>query len=444
MCGPWKPRLPELRSAFGGQNVYDAAMSLRSRSLRVLLVGASIGSAGCGDDEGTRVANADPWGGAGGASGAAGGGNDGPDVSTGGSAGSGGTTGASGAAGTGGNAGVNGGAGAGGGAGTSGTTIDTQCGGKMVVRDTYGCTTEWTMSHCLGGQGIGGMATDGSTYVAVGECYTNNEELDCGSPTRYGGLVMTSATGLSDWTVQQSKASYSLADVVYAKGLFIAIGNKKTIISSPDGVAWTSRMSGAGTGAALKAIEWSGTQFVVVGTTSAVFTSSNGLTWQDHSFGGSALLTDVAYDASLGLYAASAYGGVVYTSPDAETWTRRTVAGAGNLHTITQHDGTFIAGGRDGQSYFSTDGTSWEPTESTVANWWLGSTYWDSCSRFVVATNYGGGPHPAILESIDAVSYTTALATGTKHNVTGVLADGNRAIVYGPYAAIHYRHCTCP
>ncbi len=61
------------------------------------------------------------------------------------------------------------------------------------------------------------------------------------------------------------------------------MGGGGTILTSPDGITWTSRTSG--TTQSLLAATWSGTQFCVVGGGGTILTSPDGITWTSRTSG---------------------------------------------------------------------------------------------------------------------------------------------------------------
>jgi hypothetical protein len=68
-------------------------------------------------------------------------------------------------------------------------------------------------------------------------------------PLRGGGGLFTirhhpHLPGRGDWTERASGTSNWLNGVTYGNGLFVAVGEDGTILTSPDGVTWTQRTSG--------------------------------------------------------------------------------------------------------------------------------------------------------------------------------------------------------
>jgi hypothetical protein len=74
-----------------------------------------------------------------------------------------------------------------------------------------------------------------------------------------------------NWTRRTSGTYYSLNAVTYGNGLFVAVGNGGTILTSPDGVNWTRRTSG--TSDWLSGVTYGNGTFVAVGSGGIILTS---------------------------------------------------------------------------------------------------------------------------------------------------------------------------
>jgi hypothetical protein len=73
------------------------------------------------------------------------------------------------------------------------------------------------------------------------------------------------------WTVRTSGTGSWLNDVTYGNGLFVAVGNGGTILTSPDGVSWTERTSPTIGG--LFSVTYGNGTFVAVGDRGIILTS---------------------------------------------------------------------------------------------------------------------------------------------------------------------------
>ena len=58
----------------------------------------------------------------------------------------------------------------------------------------------------------------------------------------------------------------------------VAVGAHGTVLTSPDGITWTTRSTGSAH--YLYDVAWTGSQLVAVGAGSSVFTSPDAITWK--------------------------------------------------------------------------------------------------------------------------------------------------------------------
>lgn len=97
----------------------------------------------------------------------------------------------------------------------------------------------------------------GDSFVAVGS----------------GGIILTSPDG-SAWTARLSGSSERLRGVTYANGMFVAVG--RDILTSPDGITWTHRGERR-----LDAVAWGSGNFVALANQAALV-SPDGIAWMEH------------------------------------------------------------------------------------------------------------------------------------------------------------------
>jgi len=99
-----------------------------------------------------------------------------------------------------------------------------------------------------------------------------------------GGSAFVSTNDGSSWAAYPTGASGSLLGVAYGNGQFVAVGESGVILTSPNGVDWTLRVSG--TSKMLWEATWTGTRYVAIGGTAPdssgggiILTSENGVSW---------------------------------------------------------------------------------------------------------------------------------------------------------------------
>src|SRR5713226_7655852 len=123
--------------------------------------------------------------------------------------------------------------------------------------------------------------------------------------------------------------------------------------ATPD--TWTSRLFGTDMG--LKAISWTGSQYLVVGNNIEVLSSSDGLQWSSGTTGsfGPLSLDDVVWAGNQ--YVAVNSFGHIYTSPDGASWSDRFATSGGRA--IAWSGSLLVAVGDVGQIHTSPNGINW-------------------------------------------------------------------------------------
>ena len=211
----------------------------------------------------------------------------------------------------------------------------------------------------------------------------------------------------------------SLTSVTYGGGKFVVVGAGRAILTSTDGVTWTTQTSQ--TADDLNGVAYGNRKFVAVGSSGSILTSKNGITWTAQTWqplGIAYNLSGVAYGN--GKFIAVGWHGTILTSTDGVTWKSQTLAIAYNLWGVTYGSGKFVSVGygfdSEGSGYgliaTSTDGARWTSRPSVFLK---GVTY---KNLSFVAVGDGG----AILTSPDAVTWTSR---------TSQLSDGFNTITYG-------------
>jgi len=106
-------------------------------------------------------------------------------------------------------------------------------------------------------------------------------------------------------------------------GLFVAVGENGTILTSSDGSDWTSQTSGVSV--TLNKIIWINnlSKFVIVGNSGTLLTSSDGITWESVNLNTLTNIITVAYSNDLGQIVAINSNRQIFISADSETWSLR-------------------------------------------------------------------------------------------------------------------------
>ncbi len=261
--------------------------------------------------------------------------------------------------------------------------------------------------------------------ISIKNIISNTSDTS-GSFTVTGG-VSTPTT----WTLRNSPSAYLFNSVAHGNGTFVAVGAGKTIMTSSNGVSWTTQTGADANYFAGNAITWDGSQFIMVGDSSnlssyapLIATSSDGKSWTRRTWthSGATQLTDVTGNTNR--LTAVGLGATVITSTDhGATWsTESTPPGAvTDLYGVTDNGSTRIAVGRNDASQgvvLINTGSGWSKVNS-YSSFIPRDVIWTG-SQFVAvgASSINYGADSVVMYSSDGTSWTqvnlptTAAPTG--------------------------------
>jgi hypothetical protein len=176
-----------------------------------------------------------------------------------------------------------------------------------------------------------------------------------------------SADALDNWHVRRPpQPTNELNAVTYANGLFVAVGssgNYGEVVTSPDGVVWTSQVSSSSN--RLSGVAYGNGRFVAVGAPLATAVmSTNGVVWTTATNPPSA--TELAYGngSFIAITRGNGSGVPFYSSPDGLNWTGRNSGMNTGPEDITYGHGRFVVVGRNPfipvvSVWASTNGIDW-------------------------------------------------------------------------------------
>lgn len=212
-----------------------------------------------------------------------------------------------------------------------------------------------------------------------------------------GTRVMTSPDGVT-WTTRVSAADYSWNGIAWGAGLFVAVtsgGTTDRVMTSPDGITWTLRVT---PNRSLQAVTFGGGQFVAVGSTTAI-TSPDGITWTDRTQA-TAFVRSIAYGASR-FVAVSSLGDVT-RSTDGITWTVGTIPAHAWLGiTWSEELDLFVAVGNGVAT--SPDGITWTDRTLPEANTFSAVAWGAGAGMFVAVASTGTN---RVMSSTDGITWT--------------------------------------
>ena len=258
----------------------------------------------------------------------------------------------------------------------SGTTYDYRTKskdelGNIMVSDEYSFTTpkeystdpldNWRWRNPKPqGNTINGIEYGNGIFVAVGE----------------GGTVLTSSDG-GTWTLGNSKTYSDLNSIIYDNDVFVAVGGGYDfyiVLTSLDGITWTVRALGTGSG--LNSIVYGNNTFIAVAGNDKTLSSTDGISWEVRDTGVTCESFGQTYPCGLSkiIYANDMFvainGKNIYTSLDGETWTNRHALtyNSNPFAIITYGNGVFVVAQRHGDTFTSSDGLTWTENNSVTSS----------------------------------------------------------------------------
>jgi len=286
----------------------------------------------------------------------------------------------------------------------------------------------------------------GAQYVAVGPL----------------GSIQTSPDGIT-WTAQNSGTSRDLVHIIWGNSEYVAVGANGTILTSPDAINWTAQISGSTD--VLNSIAWNGSQYVVVGgtvidpnpfapqLTQTVLTSPDGIAWtvRVQNTGATQAMFSVAWGGTQ--FVAVGYLDLmnsqsgIWTSPDGITWTPGSIASPSifSLGDVIWNGAQFAAVGAGINPISgvpslavltSTDGILWTEQTAVVtplnSNPVLNRILWTG-TQFVTV-----GPGNNILTSPDAITWSLQNSGLSPQTSFGAIAwNGTQFILAGLTQGFH-------
>jgi hypothetical protein len=292
---------------------------------------------------------------------------------------------------------------------------DSDGGGNFVVILTSPDLITWTQQTAPPDvDGLSGIVYANGLFVAVG----SGDDLIL---RQIFGAILTSQDGVN-WVQENSGTTDSyLNNVIYGNGLFVVDSAwHDTILTSPDGVNWTVSDTGMQFWTS-SGLTYANGLYVVVGS-SGILASPDGSIWTQASTIGSQAIT-----YGNGLFVAVSGNGQIQTSADGFKWTQsgKIRMGAGRILDISYGNGTFVAVGL-GVMAVSTDGIDWTNLASAVTTRDLQDVAYGAGSFMAV------GDDGAILTSDDGAFWYTYY-TGITNNpyLDAVIYGGGSWIAVG-------------
>ena len=188
-----------------------------------------------------------------------------------------------------------------------------------------------------------------------------------------GSGVVAASDPLDRWHLRNPlPIATPLSAVAQGNGRFLAVGWEHGVVTSPDGIHWTSQafpVTGGLSG--FSDIAFGNGRFAALDGGTNVWITTDGLSWTQRpvdpgpdfsSFGPAR----IAYDN--GLFVAVGGSGLIFTSSDGDQWATQRVGQSVDFYDVTYGQGTFVAVGSSplpGDTVFtSSDGSNWTAQDS--------------------------------------------------------------------------------
>lgn len=192
------------------------------------------------------------------------------------------------------------------------------------------------------GIGLSSVVWDGRTFVAVGSKRTILRSND--------GLV---------WQQQASNADVCFQSLGAGNGIFLALTHCSTTLISEDGIQWEPRRSPGGI---VRSAAFGKGRFVTVGESGMIFVSSNAASWKSCAGKIPESLLCVRFGEDK--FVAVGAQGAIMSSPDGCAWTRQDSGTSRRLQGLATGNGLWVAVGTGGTILSSREGGHWTPCES--------------------------------------------------------------------------------
>jgi hypothetical protein len=335
--------------------------------------------------------------------------------------------------------------------------------GQTWANDITGATNE--LSHAAGGLGARLVVGDAEVRLQETGKPWSNELTNPAGPTpwtyyaavgRPNYFLITGHSGLTtegyqtngspfEWFASDDSIRNLLWDVTNPGGLYVAVGDRATVMTSGNGGNWKLELvPDAVTNSIFLGVGGSADMLVTVGEKGSLIISPNTVTITN-IFGtnvvSSALgvlwyaITNLNTTNDLqgvavkdNLFVVTGGKGTILTSPDATNWTAQVSPTNRFLSSVTAWPEGFVATGDDGVILTSVDGTNWTSVRPSTTNW-----LW--------RVRYLGGRLIAVGEKGVIMTSTTGTEWAKTNLTAGLLTDvayvGSNYFVVGITGAVY-------
>ena len=259
------------------------------------------------------------------------------------------------------------------------------------------------------------------TYFA--SLWIGSEYLLAGRSGMFVEGFKTNATSRLGWHPHSNPIRHWLWAVGRFRSYYAAVGDRGTILTSPNGIDWDLELVPNGvTNTIFLGVGGSTNIFLAVGSAGAIAWSTNLLIWTEITPRPTTNdLQGVAY--ANGQFIVSGGRGVVLTSSNGVNWTSRTSGTTNFLSSLAPFPGGLVATGDRGTVLTSTNGINWTARTSGTTNWLYHASYVGGLMLAV-------GENGIILTTTNAVNWT-ARTSGTTRWLNNVQAVDDTLFIVG-------------
>lgn len=248
------------------------------------------------------------------------------------------------------------------------------------------------------------------------------------------GTVISSDDGVS-WTSHATGYSRSISDIAFGNGVYVICGRDYgTVLTSYDLNTWEIAnppevpFNGFG-------MTFANGRFHLCGSGGDVASSADGLTWTSVNTGTSNSLEDILFAG--GQFIGVGADNTVVTSPDGVAWTIRPtgidLAGLGaGLLSVTWLNDLYVVGGKDGTILTSPDGIAWTHRPYSEGNdWFYGGVYQNGAYHLT-------GRQGRLRKTVDFSTWDVVTTAGSGDNdIYAVVTAGGITVAVGRSGSIN-------
>jgi hypothetical protein len=264
----------------------------------------------------------------------------------------------------------------------------------------------------------GDLFTFSTTEARLG-VGANGTTLVADSSEATGLKWQTPSSGATTWTARYGTTETFYSGAYNGSNLYVIVGGAGSLLTSPDGITWTSRTSGFG-GSNIYWVAYGNGLFVAVGTNGIITTSTDGITWTARTSNMSTnQMNHVIYANSLWVAVgrgggATNTGGITYSS-DGITWTRKSQTPTiGTSYFAVSYNGTnWIVGASASTNnylYASTPSGTWTAADDGTAST-INAIWWDGTRNITIS-------------STTSPRYSTSVTLGTTTEIVNIVNLG--------------------